>query len=80
MENTTAIDLKINLYLSKLNEHQKKTVLTVVKEFANEQEDWWNKISDLQKEAIDFSIAEMKNDNLIPHKEVMKKYSKWLKK
>jgi len=54
-------------------------VLSVVKNFAEEQKDWWDEISKEQQLAIDESIAEMKEGKLTPHTEVMKKYSKWMK-
>ena len=42
--------------------------------------DWWDEISTEQKKAIDKGIAQLENDEGVPHPEVMKKYSKWLKK
>lgn len=74
------LDRQITQYLPQLNERQKKTVLTVVKSFMDEQKDWWNEISEEQQHAIDHSLAEMKAGKLIPHDDVMKKYRKWQKK
>lgn len=45
-----------------------------------EQQDWWDEISEQQQEAIDISLAEMKAGKLTSHDDVMKKYSTWLKK
>jgi len=42
--------------------------------------DWWDEINTKQKEAIDKGLAQLKRGEGVPHKEVMKKYSKWLKK
>jgi predicted transcriptional regulator len=74
------IDQEIAQYLPRLNDQQKQAVLSVVKTFAAEQQDWWNEIGKEQQEAIDQSLSEMKAGKLTPHDEVFKKYKKWLKK
>ena len=74
------IDQEISQYLPHLSAKQKRAVLSVVKTFAAEQQDWWDEISEEQQRAIDQSLAEMKAGKLTPHDEVMKKYKKWLKK
>jgi predicted transcriptional regulator len=71
---------EITHYLSRLNTEQQKAVLTVVKTFAAGQQDWWDEISQEQQQAIDKASAEMKAGKLTPQDEVMKKYTKWLKK
>ena len=75
-----SIEKEITEYLAILNPRQKRTVLSVIKSFAEEQEDWWSEISEEQQQAIDEALGEMKAGKLTPHEEVMKKYSKWLKK
>ncbi|MGN6340642.1 MAG: hypothetical protein ACTHML_06765 [Ginsengibacter sp.] len=80
MSTAKSIDQEIAEYLPQLNTKQKKTVLTVVKTFMEEQQDWWDEISEQQQEAIDISLAEMKAGKLTSHDDVMKKYSTWLKK
>lgn len=80
MNTAISIDQEINKYLSLLNARQKKTVLTVVKTFAEEQDDWWDEISQEQQQAIDIAIAEMRDGKLTPNDMVMKKFKKWLKK
>ena len=80
MNTATALDKEINQYLPQLNVKQKRTVLTVVKTFMEDQQDWWDEIGEEQQKAIDKSLAEMKAGKLTPHDEVMKKYKKWLKK
>ena len=37
-----SLDKEINHYLDRLNTQQKKVVLSVVKTFAHEEEDWWD--------------------------------------
>jgi predicted transcriptional regulator len=80
MDTTESLDREIANSLSRLSLKQKKTVLTVVKAFINEQKDWWDEISETQQKAIDKSLEEMKAGKLTAHDEVMKSYKKWLKK
>jgi predicted transcriptional regulator len=80
MNTATALDKEISQYLPQLNVKQKRTVLTVVKTFMEDQQDWWDEIGEEQQKAIDKALAEMKAGKLTPHDEVMKKYKKWLKK
>jgi predicted transcriptional regulator len=76
MSTAKSIDKEIVQCLPRLNDKQKKTVLTVVKTFMNEQTDWWDEISNEQQKAIDKSLVEMKAGKFTPHSEVMKKYRK----
>ncbi len=79
MNAATSLDKEIVQYLTQLNVKQKKTVLTVVKTFGEEQNDWWDEMSHEQQQAIDKALAEMKTGKLTPQDEVMKTYRKWLK-
>lgn len=80
MNAATSLDKEITHLLPRLNVKQKKTMLTVVKTFMEEQKDWWDEIGEEQQKAIDKSLVEMKAGKVTPHDEVMKKYKKWLKK
>ena len=75
-----SLDKEINEYLTTLNPQQKKTVLTVIKTFAKEKDDWWDEISKEQQLATDESIVQMNSGKVIAHDDVMKKYKKWMKK
>ena len=44
----------------------------------NEKEDWWNKISNAEKESVELGISDADNGNLKPHSEAKKIYEKWL--
>jgi predicted transcriptional regulator len=70
------LDEQIINYLPMLDEQQKKTILTIIKTFTDEQKDWWTEISEEQQLAIDHSLAEMKAGKRIPHNEVIKRYQK----
>jgi hypothetical protein len=47
---------------------------------ATQGNDWWNEISDEHRKAIDKGISQLDDGEGVPHKEVLKKYNKWLKK
>jgi hypothetical protein len=40
--------------------------------------DWWDQISEAEKNAIDAGLADIKAGRIIPHEEVKKLYGKWL--
>jgi len=56
MNATTSLDKEITQYLPQLNVKQKKTVLTVVKTFMEEQQDWWDEIGEEQQTQRAFSL------------------------
>ena len=43
-----------------------------------ETKDWWNEISDEEKESIEKGLSDAEYGNLKPHSEIRKKYEKWL--
>ena len=72
------LENEIAQYVRQLTTRQKKTVLNVIKTFAQEKKDWWDELSDEQLSAIRESETELNAGKGIPHKEVLKKLSKWL--
>ena len=72
------IENEIAKYVHQLNARQKKTILNVVKTFADEKKDWLDELSAEQLTAIREAEAELDSGKGIPHKEVLKKLSKWL--
>ena len=77
---TKALDRQITDRLVNLNASQKKVVLSVVKGFAQEEENWWNEVEDAAQESIAKGLKEADHGKVTPHKEVMKRYKKWLSK
>ncbi len=45
---------------------------------AEEEYDWWDDLSDAAKFSIEQGLKDAQEGKLTPHKEVMKKYIKWL--
>ena len=44
------------------------------------KDDWWNEIMEDQKKLVTKGLAQLDKGEGIAHKDVMKKYAKWLKK
>ena len=80
MANANTIDLQILGYLERLSEKKKKAILTVVKTFAEETLTLWDLMPDEVRKGVERSIDQSKKSVGKSHKEVMKKYGKWLKK
>ena len=80
MTHTSAIDYQILSYLSHLTEKKKKAVLTLVKTFSEETLTLWDLMPDEVRNGVERGIEQSKKGIGKPHEEVMKKYSKWLKK
>jgi len=80
MEIAKVLNKEINHYLAHLNTHQKEVVLSVVKTFAQEENDWWDHIEDSAKESIEKGLQQAKEGKVIAHEDVMKKYKKWQSK
>jgi predicted transcriptional regulator len=74
------LDQEISHYLEHLNVQQKKVVLSVVKTFAQEEADWWEGVETAAEESIERGLKEAASGKVKPHKEVMKKYRKWVSK
>ncbi len=80
MGTAKVLNKEINHYLDHLNTHQKEVVLSVVKTFAQEENEWWDNMEESAKESIERGLQQAKEGKVIPHEEVMKKYKKWLSK
>ena len=65
-----------------LVEHADEKTLRIIYNLfeINKQEDWWNEISDEEREAVKEAINEADKGKVIPHLEMEKLYRKWLKK
>ena len=73
MNAAKSLDKEITQCLAQLNVKQKRTILTVVKTFIQDQKDWWDEISEAQQKAIEKSLTEMEEGKLTSHDEVMRK-------
>ncbi len=53
-------------------------VRTILSGKSVNQADWWDTISEEERDEIKQGLAEADRGELIPHEEVMAKYKKWL--
>lgn len=77
---TATTDQQILNYLGYLSEKKKKAVLSVVKTFAEETLTLWDLMPDEVKKDVEKGLEQSKRGAGRSHQEVMKKYSRWLKK
>ncbi|MEX2595997.1 MAG: hypothetical protein WEC59_03630 [Salibacteraceae bacterium] len=60
----------------KLLSETRESVLQKIKDIlTKEQSDWWNEISEEERQAIEEGIAQTDRGELVPHEEVRKKIS-----
>ena len=71
-------DVKLDLikWLSNLEDFALINKILAIKN--KEQKDWWNTLSDIEKDAIEKGIKDADAGNLTEHEEVRKLYGNWL--
>lgn len=62
-------------WLTSLND---VSMIDKIMELKEEKKDWWNEISDEEKESIEKGLSDAESGKLTPHSEIIKKYEKWL--
>ena len=67
------------------NSHEGKAFIELLKKMSfarvlgKEQEyEWWNNISEKERQAIEMGLADIEAGRTIPHSEMMKRYEQWL--
>jgi uncharacterized damage-inducible protein DinB len=50
---------------------------TLLSHKVSKEEDWWNSISEEERNEIKQGLEEALNGEVIPHDEILKKYKKW---
>jgi predicted transcriptional regulator len=69
--------LEIIKWVTTLNDETSIERLKMLKN-SRSKTDWWNQISDEEKNAIDKGLEDIKAGRLKPQREVKKIYEKWL--
>ena len=64
------------LWLNSLTDQSIIEKLKVFKENFSSTTDWWETLTDAQRESLDRGISDAENGRVHPHSEVMKKYGK----
>jgi len=55
-----------------------RAVKTLLSNKVIEKTDWWNTITEEERQEIETGLAEAERGEVITHEEVMAKYKKWL--
>lgn len=76
MDEVTILKNKAKKYLDNADEKTIKMIYAMLE--VDAQNDWWNDLSEPAKNSIQQGLKDVENGKVIPHKEVMKKYNKWL--
>lgn len=63
-------------YLDNADEKTIKMVFAMLE--VDAEKDWWDDIPNAAKKSIEQGLKDIEDGNVTPHKEVMKKYKKWL--
>lgn len=78
MPATSVLRKQVKKFVDSATERDLKMIYNLFE--IDRKEDWWDKISKEHQKAIRESISEADKGLIIPHKEMEKKYRKWLKK
>ena len=73
---TEALRKKVKKSIDHADAKSLKIVQAILE--VEETHDWWDDLSDEAKKSIERGLKEADEGKLTPHKEVMKKYKKWL--
>ncbi len=69
-----AIKLELIEWLTKLEDDETIEYLKIVKDSKQASNDWWDLLSDDQKQGIQRGLNDIDQGKVIPHNEVKKKY------
>jgi hypothetical protein len=73
-------ETKIELARQILNTNNKELINYLKAIFSGQPKNWWEELPDEIKASVDRGLKQAANKQTLPHSQVMKKYSKWLKK
>lgn len=74
--NIQAEKLELIRWLTSVND---VSIIEKIKSFRlKNSKDWWDEISEAEKQAIEQGLKDAEEGKLIPHDDVKKKYEKWL--
>ena len=78
MAATSILKKQVKRFVDRASEKELRMIYNIFE--INNEEDWWGVISKEHQKAIKAAIEEADKGQVIPHSEMVKKYSKWLKK
>ncbi|MDO5523825.1 MAG: hypothetical protein Q4G48_07260 [Bacteroidia bacterium] len=75
---TKVLNEKLEL-IQWLSTVEDNAIIKKVMQIRNEEvSDWWDSISNAEKDSIEKGIIDADNGNVVPHSEARKQYEKWL--
>lgn len=78
MAATSVLKRQVKKFVDKASDKELRMIYNLFE--INKEEDWWGVISKEHQKAVKDAIEEADKGQVIPHSEMVKKYSKWLKK
>jgi len=72
---TITINPKNKKELAKIKAILKAVEIDFVEEI-NDEDDWWNKISNAEKELIELGIKDFEEGNVVSHEDFLKSYGR----
>ena len=76
MDEVTILKNKAKKYLDNADEKTIKMIYAMLE--VDAQNDWWDDLPESAKDSIQGGLRDIENGKVTPHKEVMRKYKKWL--
>jgi predicted transcriptional regulator len=76
--NIHAEKIDIIQWIASINDKTILQQLKTLKEQSIKKSDWWDSISEEERQSIDEGLEDAKNGRTVPHSEVRKMYEKWL--
>ena len=77
--NTSADKIDIIQWVAGLDDKSTLKQLKKIKELSTaKQQDWWDTITQEERQSIERGLEDSKKGRITPHSEVRKKYEKWL--
>ena len=69
-----AIKLELIEWLKHLEDDETINYLKIVKDSRNMGNDWWDELTEEQKQGIERGLKDIEQGKIIPHDQVVKKY------
>ena len=69
-----AIKLELIEWLAKLEDNETIKYLKIVKDSKNNKNDWWNDLTEEQKQGIQKGLKDIEEGRVFSHEEVSRKY------
>lgn len=76
MDEVNILKKQVKKYIDAADEKVVKMVHAMLE--VNAEKDWWDELTHEEKQLIERGLKDAENGKVTPHKEVMKKYKKWL--